>query len=329
VIYSAGGNLLNQGADAQKSIAAFRKVDFSVCHEMFMTPSARFCDVVLPAASPLQKEDIGIPWAGNYLLYKPKILPYTGNERSDYDIFCDLAGRLGVGNAFSEGRSEAQWIEYFIAHSAITDPEEFRRSGIYLGEEQKRPGLHDFACEPGLFPLGTRSGKVELGGHHESFLEDERSREDVAAGRRILFISPKVAERVHSQAGEHPDQRGINRLGINPGTAEKFGFTDGQLVLVESRSGAMRIRLNFDISVMEDVVCAPEGTWLSGFGLLETGNIADSGSANLLTSTEGSKESVACIMHGIPVRVTPVKRTQVPPQVPPPAQADRRSYLPD
>lgn len=307
VIYSAGGNLLNQGADAQKSIAAFCKVEFSVCHEMFMTPTARFCDVVLPVASPLQKEDIGVPWAGNYLLYKPKILPYAGEERSDYDIFCDLAERLGVGNAFSEGRSETQWIEHFMTHSAIADPGEFRRSGIFLGVEQERAGLHDFACEPGLFPLGTRSGMVELEGHHESFLEDDRSREDMAAGRRLLFISPKVAERVHSQAGEHPEQRGVNRLGINPGTAEKLGFADGQMVQVESRSGIMRIRLKFDISVMEDVICAPEGTWLSDFRLSETNDAIDSGSANLLTSTEGSRESVACIMHGIPVKVTPVK----------------------
>ncbi|HWP68076.1 MAG TPA: molybdopterin-dependent oxidoreductase, partial [Rectinemataceae bacterium] len=75
-VYSAGGNFLNQGADLKKNVAAFGSLDFSVSHELFMTPTARYCDVVLPAASPLQKEDIGLSWSGNYALYKPKILPY-------------------------------------------------------------------------------------------------------------------------------------------------------------------------------------------------------------------------------------------------------------
>ena len=51
-------------------MAALEKVDFSVTHELFLTPTARYCDVIFPAAAPLEKEDIGIPWLGNYLLYK-------------------------------------------------------------------------------------------------------------------------------------------------------------------------------------------------------------------------------------------------------------------
>ena len=61
-IYSIGGNFLNQGGHIAKSIAAFEKVDFAVCHELFLTPTARYCDVVLPAAHALEKEDIGLPW---------------------------------------------------------------------------------------------------------------------------------------------------------------------------------------------------------------------------------------------------------------------------
>ena len=70
-IYNLGSNFLNQGSDIRKSMAAFEKVDFAVSHEVFLTPTARYCDVVFPAATALEKEDIGIPWVGNYLLYKP------------------------------------------------------------------------------------------------------------------------------------------------------------------------------------------------------------------------------------------------------------------
>ncbi|MCE5255699.1 MAG: molybdopterin-dependent oxidoreductase [Spirochaetaceae bacterium] len=301
LVYSAGGNLLNQGADIMKSLQALKKVNFSVCHEMFMTPTARHCDVVLPAASPLQKEDIGIPWAGNYLLYKPQILPCEGQERTDYDIFCDLADRLGIGSAFSEGRSKSQWIDFFLAHSDVKDPARFRHDGIFFGEDQNRTGLADFAREPGLFPLATRSGKVHLEGTHVSFLTDCHDRSDEIAGRQLLLITPKLASRVHSQGGDHPDTVGLNCLAVNPETAKRLKLQDGELVLVESQSGTMRIRLSLDASLMEDVICVPEGSWLGVTD--DSGEAAGCSSANMLTSTEGTRESTSCIMHGIPVSI--------------------------
>ena len=322
-IYSVGGNLLNQGADAQKSIAAFCKTDFIVCHEMFMTPTARFSDVVLPVASPLQKEDIGIPWAGNYLLYKPKILPYTGMERSDYDIFCDLASKLGLENLFSEGRTESEWVDYFIANSCIADGQEFKRTGIFTSSTEGNTRISDFSQDPQKFPLATASGKLELGGqHHSAFTSNE--------GSQLLLITPKVASRVHSQCGDYPHSCHTNTLIINPATAKSLGLFDGELAVVHSLTGEMCIPVKFDASIREGVVSASEGTWLfaSEFSLAPRTSMVDgvhttpnpepevatvsgsmvkevfnSGSANLLTATDGTAESHACIMEGIPVTI--------------------------
>ena len=161
-IYNLGGNLVNQGSDIRKSIAALDKIDFVVSHEIFMTPTARYCDVIFPAATALEKEDIGMPWHGNYLLYKPRVLAPRGQARSDYDILCDLAGRLGFGQEFSEGRSEADWVQHFIDQSEIPDPADFRQTGIYRAADQERVGLADFAADPARYPLSTPSGKVEI-----------------------------------------------------------------------------------------------------------------------------------------------------------------------
>ena len=85
-------------------MAAFEKLDFAVTHEVFLTPTTRHCDVIFPTTTAFEKEDIGIPWAGNYLLHKPQIVPPLGQARSDYDVMWELADRLGFGPAFSEGR---------------------------------------------------------------------------------------------------------------------------------------------------------------------------------------------------------------------------------
>ncbi len=325
-IYAAGGNFLNQGADIEKNIRAFNSLDFAVCHELFMTPTARYCDVVLPAASPLQKEDIGIPWGGNYLLYKPRILPMEGMERSDYDIFSELASLMGGEDVFTEGLSESQWIHRFIAESEIRDVEAFKKSGIYLGLEQERSGLEDFAADPVGRPLKTASGKVELEsplwkgfasldrGVQDGRLPransaglgaGEQSRPSAALPRSnpsgyfdFLLISPKERLRVHSQWGYRPEQILQSLLVMNDAEAAKLGLAEGQEIELSSASGSTRIRLSLSSDIMPGVVSIYEGGWCRD----ERGK-AVPGSANYLTSTLGTKESVSCVMHGIPVRL--------------------------
>ena len=296
-VYSAGGNFLNQGADLRKSVQAFSALDFSVSHELFMTPTARYCDIVLPAASPLQKEDIGLPWAGNYVLYKPKILPYEGQERSDYDIFRELASGFGAEEDFSEGRSESQWIDLFLDGSEIPDLGDFKAKGIYLDKEQKRSGLSDFAESPERYPLRTPSGKLELGGPRWTTQRQ-------APEFPFLLVTPKAANRVHSQGGDHPEEIRRNRLQMNADDADLLGIKSGDRVRIVSENGSASVEIEASDRITRGVVSLYEGTWF------ENGESLDdlSGSANVLTSTAGTKESTSCVMHGIPVRLEPARQ---------------------
>jgi len=297
-VYSAGGNFLNQGADLKKNIQAFNSLDFSVCHELFMTPTAIYCDVILPAASPLQKEDIGLPWSGNYALYKPKVLPYEGQERSDYEIFRELASRFDVEDKFSEGRSESQWIDYFLRDSEISTPDYFKTSGFYLGKEQKRSGLVGFAASPEAFPLRTESGKLEFTGPR--WQAKPKNPEFP-----YLLVTPKVAHRVHSQGGDHPGEISRNCLSMHGDDARLLGLKNGDEVKLISDNGSTKVKIEVSDRIMKGVVSLPEGTWHAGVPHDEarSGNEDSSGSANILTSTQGTKESTSCVMHGIRVRL--------------------------
>ena len=63
-IYNLGSNVLNQGGDIRKNMAAFEKLDFAVTHEVFLTPTARCCDVVFPPPPPSRKRISASPgWA--------------------------------------------------------------------------------------------------------------------------------------------------------------------------------------------------------------------------------------------------------------------------
>jgi molybdopterin guanine dinucleotide-containing S/N-oxide reductase-like protein len=305
-IYNVGGDLLNQGGDIRKCITALEKVDFLVSHEIFMTPTARYCDVVFPAATSLEKEDIGGPWSGNYLLYKSQAVAPLGQARSDYDILCDLAGRLGFGEAYSEGRSAADWVQHFIDQSEIPDPAEFRRSGIYWAPEQERVGQADFASDPLRHPLSTPSGKVEIASERyrrETGFPAIPTWQAPPADPRypLQLITPKSPHRTHSQGSNLPaiQKKARHCLEMHPQDAAQRGIGEGERVCLYNAQGTVRITVHLTPDLAPGVACLPEGVWVE----LDEQGIDQAGSANMLTPSEGTQPSQSCIMHAVNVEV--------------------------
>ncbi len=305
-VYNLGSNFLNQGGDIRKNMAAFEKLDFAVTHEVFLTPTARHCDVIFPTTTAFEKEDVGIPWAGNYLLYKSQIVPPLGQARSDYDVMWELADRLGFGPAFSEGRSQAAWIEHFIAHSEIPDAAAFRETGIYLAPDQERVGLAEFAADPARHPLSTPSGKVEIASERyqreTSFPAIPTWQPPPEDSRYPLrLISPKSPHFTHSQGSNIPAlrRRAAHALSMHPQDAAQRGIADGELACVWNAQGTARIPVRLTEDVIPGVVSLPEGMWVE----LDGSGVDVGGAANMLTATEGTRPGTACIMHGVGVEV--------------------------
>ena len=271
-----------------------------------MTPTARYCDVVLPAAMPLEKEDIGFPWLGNFLLYKPQVVPPRGQARDDYDIFCDLAARLGFEAGFSEGRSAAQWIQHFLDQSEIPDQEAFRRSGVYFAPDQARVGLADFTADPERHPLSTPSGRVEIASRRyfeaTGFPEIPTWQEPPNDPRfPLLIITPKSPHRTHSQGSNLPTarDRAAHALEIHPQDAAARGIADGMRVRVFNLRGETQVSARLNSDLLPGVVCLPEGVWFE----LDANGVDTAGSANLLMDAQGTAPARACIMHAVGVEV--------------------------
>lgn len=305
-VYSVGGNLLNQGADVNKGVAAFRKVDFAVCHDLFLTPTARWCDVVLPAAHALEKADIGIPWAGNFLSYKDAAVPPAGECRTDYDILSELADRLGYCGAFTEGRGEAAWLDAFLADSEVEDVEAFKRTGVHFGRDQARTGLADFFADPAGRPLATPSGKIELASdayeRDTGFTAAPSWRGAPPDPRHPLsLVTPKSRFRTHSQGfGVEALRRAADHaLSLNPADAAARGLADGDEARLFNDRGSLRVPVRVDADLMPGAAVLPEGAWFD----FDAAGEDRAGSANLLTSTEGTAPSTACVMHGVAVQV--------------------------
>lgn len=305
-IYNVGGNYVCQGSDVGKNIQAFRAVDFAVCHDLFLTPTARYCDIVLPATSFLERDDIVFP-AGNYVLFSTKVADPPGEARHDYDIFCGLADRLGFAQAFSENRSAEAWLRHFVAQSEIPDYDTFRQAGIYMGADQERVGLADFVADPEAHPLDTPSGRIEVAS------ERYAARTGFPAipiprplpseeGFPLRLITPHPRHRTHSQRHTmSPARRARGQaLWIHPQDAGARDIQDGDTVEVQSAHGRLQVKARVTEEIMPGVVSLLEGVWPK----FDTNGIEINGSPNVLTSTDPTQPSQGARTHSTWVDVT-------------------------
>jgi anaerobic dimethyl sulfoxide reductase subunit A len=147
-------------------------VEFIVVQDNFLTSSARFADIILPACTQFETWGVEDGWKyGDEVILQPKLVEPPGECKSDYRICAELAERLGIGEAFTEGRDERAWVKYCLDEfRRIRFPElptldEFIEQNLGAWTRPAtRPAIAfaDFRRDPERFPLKTPSGKIEI-----------------------------------------------------------------------------------------------------------------------------------------------------------------------
>ena len=180
LIYAVATNcLINQHADVNRSAEILRdesKVEFIVVQDNFLTPTGMFADIILPACTQFETWGVEDGWKyGDEVILQPKLVEPPGESKSDYRICADLAERLGIAEAFTEGRDEKDWVDYCLQVFRSTRfPElptldEFieKNLGAYSNPvTNPKIAFADFRTDPMKYPLNTPSGKIEIFSKH-------------------------------------------------------------------------------------------------------------------------------------------------------------------
>jgi anaerobic dimethyl sulfoxide reductase subunit A len=176
LIYAVATNcLINQHADINRTADILRdetKVEFIVVQDNFLTSSARFADIILPACTQFETWGVEDGWKyGDEVILQPKLVEPPGECKSDYRICAELAERLGIGEAFTERRDEKAWVNYCldefrrIRFPKLPTLEEYIEQNLGAWTRPAtRPAIAfaDFRRDPENFPLKTPSGKIEI-----------------------------------------------------------------------------------------------------------------------------------------------------------------------
>ena len=310
LVYWAGGNPFHHHQDLNRLARAWQTPDTTICHEPFWNALARNCDIVLPATTPLERNDVGGSGSDDFIFWMEKAIEPVGEARDDYEIFSELARRLGSGDRFTEGRTADEWIGHIYErfrsqHPGYPTLDELMEAGHFQIPEEWIPPLPSqlvaFRNDAVGSRLKTPSGRIELYSEtiegfdyddcppHPTWLEPAEWLGN--AGRYPLhMISNQPKTRLHSQ-WDHGETSmkgkvdGRERIGMNPVDAEARSLGDGDLVRVFNNRGACLASLLLREDLMPGVVQLPTGAW---WDPMEPGGLCRSGNPNVLTRDAGT-----------------------------------------
>ena len=327
LVYWAGGNPFHHAQDLFKLEQAWKRPETVIVHEPWWTPTAKRADIVLPATTSLERNDIGGSSRDPYVFAMPKLIDPVGEARNDFDIFCALSDRLGCRPAFDEGRNEDEWLRHLWEKTeararaeALQAPsfEQLFAEGYWRVPDPEAPEvmLEDFRADPSLKPLATPSGRIELFSTaiegfayadcpaHAAWLEPVEWLGNAKLGE-LHLITNQPEKQLHGQLYPVLGSDTAAPVTIHPDDANLRGIVDGQKVRLFNARGACFATAKVTSSIRQGVLLMPTGAWFAPTDTAE-GTVEQNGNPNVLTADrQTSSLAKACAALSALVRIEP------------------------
>ncbi|MFC0189419.1 molybdopterin-dependent oxidoreductase [Fictibacillus aquaticus] len=237
---------------------------FTVVHDLFLTETAKYADIVLPATSSIENTDFYTSYWHHYIQLQQPVIEHFEESKSNVEVFRLLARGMGfTDTAFND--TEAELID-----QALTNP-----LNPYM-EEINYESLtkHQYLKAKAKFPdkLPTPSGKIEL--YSEKMQQDgypplptyiplvkdsEHHFQFIAAPNHNFLNSTFANQSKHVGLEKEPE------VVINLFDAEKLGITHGDQVRVWNEQGECVLKANVGDTVLPGVAVT-QGLWADDKG---------------------------------------------------------------
>jgi biotin/methionine sulfoxide reductase len=335
LIYWAGGNPFHHHQDLNRMLRAWRKPETIVVHEQYWNAHAKHADIVLPATTSLERDDIGSAGRDRFMIAMKRAIAPVGEARDDYDIFAAVAAKLGpdVHATFTEGRTAAAWLRHMYDAAAVKAKaggidlpgfEAFWAEGQFGIPEPEKPMvlLEAFRADPVAHPLRTPSGRIEIFSEtiagfgyddapgHPVWREPAEWLGGAAAQRFPLhLLSNQPATKLHSQYDQGPVSQAAKvasreAIAMHPDDAAARGLAAGDVVRVFNDRGQCLAGVRVEPGLRPGVVVMATGSWYDPLVPGEPGTLEKNGNPNVLTLDKGtSRLTQGCIAQTCLVEV--------------------------
>ena len=289
--YIVASNAINRSPDTVANARALEQLETVVVQDPYFTPTARYADIVLPICLDLERADL---IRGDKIYYNRQTLPAVGEARTDYWVFSRLAERLGIGEAYTGGKTEEEWLDYLLESSDL-DVDALGREGSVRAPAETRVHLAEFRADPEGHPLDTPSGRIEITCPRAvedglplipSYVANPDSENDYP----LQLVTPHSKLRANSNGFPNDWLLRLepHRVWMNPQDAQARGIGHGDLVEVFNPYGRTAIPAKLTERMMPGVVCVYQGTWYQpGADGVDEGGCANSLTSHRLSPTGG------------------------------------------
>jgi anaerobic selenocysteine-containing dehydrogenase len=281
----------------------FRRDDLFVCvHEQFMTETAAMADIVLPATTFLEHDDIYTAGAHAYLQVSRAVVPPHAECRSNHWVICALAERLGAAHP-GFAMSALELIDWTLKASGLPDAASFvERPWLDCNPPFERAHFLDGFGHPDR-KFHFRADWASIGAAHRGmpeFPDHVAAIDDGDPERPFRLVPAPSRSFLNTSFNETPS--GIAREGrptalVHPATLARLGLGDGDRVRLGNKKGSVVVHARAFDGLQRRVVVV-EGLWPNhafeeGLGI------------NLLTSADPGLPRGGAVFHDTSVWLRP------------------------
>lgn len=324
LVYWAGGNPFAHHPDTNYLVKAWQQPETVIVNECFWTPTARMADIVLPATTSYERNDVTV--SGDYVVKNiipmKQVVPPQFEAKNDYDIFAELAKRAGKEAEFTENKSEMDWLKEFYqigfeagqkASTPLPTFEEFWAKNSVLAFKAEGENGNNFVryqgyrADPITHKLATPSGKIEIFSEtvakmgyddckgHPTWFEHQEYSGKTTVAEPLALVTPHIKYRLHSQLAysslrQYYEVNGREPLLIHTQDAAERSITSGDIVRIFNKRGQVLAGAVVTEGIIQGTVALYEGGWYDPQDLGSDSPLCKNGNPNVLTRNEGSSK---------------------------------------
>lgn len=316
LVYWLGGNPFHHHQDLNRLVEAWQRPQTIITHEHWWNAHARHADIVFPAATFLERDDIASASNDSFLTYAKALSQPPQGVTTDHEILKQLAQRLGFEEQFTAKRSEADWLTWLYQQSCqifqhqhidLLNYRTFQDIGyLELPKRQIRPLLSEFRQSPDENRLWTPSGRIEIYSKtiaafnyqdcppHPTWLPpSEWLGSDKTKSFPLHLLTCQPSDKLHSQwdhaaQPQATKQHGRQPILIHEDDAKQRNIKENDLVRVFNERGACLAIAKLSQDIKQGVTQMATGAWFNPWQDENGNKLELNGNPNVLTQDQGT-----------------------------------------